>query len=224
MDKAVPVFEARQKCYRCYRPMSSCMCGHIRPVKTQTKFVILMHPKEFRKVKNGTGHLTHLSLENSELYIGIDFSGHKEVNGLIEDPSNSCYLLYPSKKSILLNDHDFSAEKKNRVFFILDATWDCSKKMLRLSRNLQALRAVSFEHTRKSQFEIKTQPKEHFLSTIESTLSVLELLNANANERIDQAGLESFLNPFKAMIAYQQSCISPAGGSFKNAVRFKKRT
>ena len=40
------------------------MCEHAYPVDTKTKFVILMHPKEFKKIKNGTGHLTHYYLQS----------------------------------------------------------------------------------------------------------------------------------------------------------------
>ena len=198
------------------------MCPYVRPVETETKFVILMHPKEFRKIKNGTGHLTHLSLPNSELFIGIDFTKHKQVNALIDDIKNSCYLLYPSKKSILLNDNDISEDGKNRVIFILDATWDCSRKMLRLSKNLQALEHISFRHTKRSQYEIKKQPQDHCLSTIESTLCVLELLNAKKGEVIAPEKLETFLHPFKMMIAYQKGRIDKTGSSYGNCVRFKK--
>ena len=198
------------------------MCSHVRPIKTETKFVILMHPKEFKKIKNGTGHLTHLSLENSELYIDTEFSEHQWVNELIDDPENNCYLLYPSQKSILLNENSISEEEKNSVIFILDATWDISKNMLRDSKNLQALPHISFKHTKTSQFEIKTQPQDYCLSTIESTLCVLELLHANRSESIDEKKLDTFLNPFKIMIKYQQSCIDNTGNSFKNSVRFKK--
>jgi len=200
------------------------MCSYVRPIKTETKFVILMHPKEFKKIKNGTGHLTHLSLENSELHIGIDFSGHKRVNELINNSKNSCYLLYPSKKSILLNDNSINDAEKNRVIFLLDATWDISKKMLRDSKNLQALEHLSFEHTKTSQFEIKTQPADYCLSTIESTLCVLELLSANKSEIIEEKKLDVFLSPFKAMIKYQQRCINNKGESNKNLVRFKKHS
>jgi DTW domain-containing protein YfiP len=38
-----------------------------------------MHPKEFKKTKNGTGHFTHLSLPNSELFMGIDFSDNDRI-------------------------------------------------------------------------------------------------------------------------------------------------
>lgn len=199
------------------------MCSHVRPVSTRTKFVILMHPKEFKKIKNGTGHLTHLSLKNSELHIDVDFSGHRRINELIDDPSSECYLLYPSKKSILLNANSIVHEPKRTVIFILDATWDISKSMLRKSTNLQRLPHISFEHTKTSQFAIKTQPAAYCLSTIESTLCVLELLEASGDESIGEEGLAAFLDPFKKMIKYQQSFLNDPSSDSPSTVRFKRR-
>lgn len=77
------------------------MCGHVHTINTKTKFVVLMHPKEFKKVKNGTGHLTHLSLENSELFVGVDFTNHRRINEIIK--SYDSYVLYPSKDSLNLS-------------------------------------------------------------------------------------------------------------------------
>ena len=64
------------------------MCEYIRPITTQTKFIVLMHPKEFKKTKNGTGHFTHLSLPNSELFMGIDFSDNDRINEIISTLPN----------------------------------------------------------------------------------------------------------------------------------------
>ena len=196
-------FENREICYKCYRPKSSCICEFIvDPIKTQTKFVILMHPKEFRKTKNGTGHMTNNSLQNCELYIGIDFTNHKRVNELLNDKNYEPYVLYPDINSIKLNTQKLPSEKKSLVF-IIDSTWPCSKKMLRLSTNLQNLKKISFEHDKSSQFKIKTQPNQYCLSTIESTLCVLEQLNFQNTETIPSKSLENFLIPFEKMVNYQ---------------------
>lgn len=196
-------FENREICYKCYRPKSSCICEFIvDPIKTQTKFVILMHPKEFRKTKNGTGHMTNNSLQNCELHIGIDFTNHKRVNELLNDKNYEPYVLYPDINSIKLNTQKLPSEKKSLVF-IIDSTWPCSKKMLRLSTNLQNLKKISFEHDKSSQFKIKTQPNQYCLSTIESTLCVLEQLNFQNTEIIPSKSLENFLIPFEKMVDYQ---------------------
>lgn len=222
-SKRNEVEEARAKCYRCYRPKSSCMCDHVKPIATRTKFVILMHPKEFQKVKNGTGHLTHLSLPNSELYIGVDFRDHQRVNELLDDSSKLCYVLYPGETSHNLNEKGIEAEGRELVIFVIDATWSTAEKLLKVSTNLQALPKLSFTHTKSSAFTIKEQPEAYCLSTIESTLSILELLHEHKMETIGQEGFAHFLDPFKAMIAYQIGCISASKSRHKNAVRFKRR-
>jgi DTW domain-containing protein YfiP len=164
-----------------------------------------MHPKEFRKTKNGTGHMTNNSLENCELFVGIDFSDHKRVNELLDDKTYEPYILYPDINSIKLNTQKLPNEKKSLIF-IIDSTWPCSKKILRLSKNLHNLKKVSFEHDKSSQFKIKTQPNQYCLSTIESTLCVLEQLNNQKVENISKKSLENFLKPFELMVEYQVQC------------------
>lgn len=210
-------FISRETCYKCYRPKTSCICKYtVNPIETNTKFVILMHPKEFKKTKNGTGHITNISLSNCELYVGIDFSNHKRVNELIENENYDSYVLYPGEDSIKLNKESIETSKKSLIF-IIDSTWPCSKKMLRLSKNLQKLKKVSFEHDKSSQFKIKTQPNQYCLSTIESTLCVIEQLNKHNIENIEQKKLDSFLEPFNKMVDYQVKCILEE----KKEVRYK---
>ena len=174
-----------------------------------------MHPKEFRKTKNGTGHMTNNSLENCELHVGIDFSNHKRVNELLNDKNYEAYVLYPDTNSIKLHTQKLPSEKK-ALIFIIDSTWPCSKKMLRLSKNLQNLKKVSFEHDKSSQFKIKTQPNQYCLSTIESTLCLLEQLNNQNIEDISKSSLEQFLKPFEEMVEYQVKCAID-----ENNIRFK---
>lgn len=211
----------REICYSCYRPKSSCICNHIiTPIQTNTKFVILMHPKEYRKTKNGTGHMTNNSLDNCELYVGIDFTNHQRVNELLNTQEYEPYVLYPDENSIKLNTQKLTNDKKPLIF-IIDSTWPCSKKILRVSKNLQNLRKISFEHSKSSQFKIKTQPNQYCLSTIESTLCILELLNHQNIENISNISLNNFLNPFEKMVDYQVSCASTLG-EIRYKIPYKK--
>ena len=209
----------REKCYRCYRPKSSCMCGFCEKIETDTKFVILMHPKEFKKVKNNTGHFTHQSLSNSELFIGIDFSDNRRINEIIA--THESYILFPSQEALNLSNEQPKRTNKALAIFLIDSTWACTKKMFTQSTNLQKLRHMSFTTQKKSQYQIKVQPAENYLSTIESTLVVLELLNSWKIEKIDENELKGFLRPFEEMIAYQKNLIA---NPQSHAVRFKKHT
>jgi DTW domain-containing protein YfiP len=197
------------------------MCGHINSFDTNTKFVILMHPKEFKKVKNNSGFFTHQTLENSELFVGIDFSQNRRINEIIQ--THQSYILYPSPHAINLseeNPHAKNPHAKNIAIFLIDSTWVCSKKMFNESNNLKQLKHLSFETDRESEYQIKEQPKSNYLSTIESTHEVLTLLNYWHVENIKEKNLSTFLNPFFKMIEYQKKLIE---NPLSNAVRFKRR-
>ena len=204
----VEIKDPRIKCYKCMRPSSSCICKHLNPIHTKTRFIILMHPKEFKKEKNGTGHMTKLQLENSEIIVGVDFTNNTRVNEILIKEKSCSFLLYPGKDnfnlSIRKSSEIISFMGNNPHIFILDGTWPCARKILKLSKNLQKLKRVSFDSKIKSKFIIKQQPASLCLSTIESVYTVLNLLKEGEVEQCDTKG---FLIPFEKMIEYQVECI-----------------
>ena len=180
-----------------------------------------MHPKEFKKVKNNTGFLTKQSLSNCELFVGIDFSNHTRINEIIA--SHKSFILFPSQGALNLsqtNPQDGEASK-NLAIFLIDSTWACTKKIFTQSTNLQQLHHMSFETSRTSKYEIKVQPQSAYLSTIESTHVVLELLNKWKIEDINPQNLDDFLNPFLKMIEYQKELIA---NPKSHAVRFRRKS
>jgi len=177
-----------------------------------------MHPKEFKKVKNNTGYFTHNSLNNSELFVGIDFGKHKRVNEIIKEYES--YILFPSKEALNLTTDKPKPRGKKMAIFLIDATWACAKKIFMESENLQELQHMSFNPTKASAYEIKKQPQPNYLSTIESAYEVLQLLQKHGIESYTQEHLSGFLEPFHQMIAYQKSLIKNSKG---NAVYFKRR-
>lgn len=212
----------REKCFQCMRPEDFCLCSSLNSINTKTRFVILMHPMEFKKEKIGTGRLTHLQLKNSEIVVEVDFTNNKRVNDFIQDQNNICYVLYPGTESLNISK-DCSELKKNEektnVIFLIDATWPCAKKMYKLSKNLHKLASLSFENDSLSKFKIKQQPHPLCLSTIESTLKVLEILKLN---KIESCDTQDFLKPFERMIELQINCIeNPPGHSYRKGISKK---
>ena len=200
----IEIKNTRTQCYKCMRPSSTCICNLISPIQTKTRFIILMHPKEFKKEKNGTGHMTNLQLENSEIIVGVDFTNNHRVNEILSKENNCSFLLYPGKNSFNLSTRKRTETASflgsNPHIFLLDGTWPCVRKMLKLSKNLQRLKRVSFDNTIKSKFIIKQQPASLCLSTIESVYTVLNLLKQGG---LEQCKTKDFLIPFEKMIEYQ---------------------
>jgi len=190
------------------RPSSTCICAHTNPLKTETQFIILMHPKEYKKEKNGTGYMTKLQLDNSEIIVGVDFTNNARVNEILNDEKSNSFLLYPGKESFNLSERSYEATQslfsKTPQLFLIDGTWPCARKMLKLSKNLQELKRVSFDNTIQSKFIIKQQPDSLCLSTIESVYTVINLLKQADLEHCDT---KNFLLPFEKMIEFQVKCI-----------------
>ncbi len=178
-----------ERCYRCFWPKRLCWCGSIRPMATRTKIVILIHPKEWKEQRTGTGRLTHLCLADSELIMGIGFDAHARVQELINDPANFPMLLYPGPTARALPGGLQAEELGGRrlVVFVLDGTWACARKMLRVSPSLQRLPRLMFPPAAQSKFVIKQQPVEGCLCTLEATHELLLAL--------ESAGLERYPDP-----------------------------
>ena len=182
---------SRETCYRCFWPKTLCWCGSIEPMPTRTRFVFLMHPKEFKREKAATGRLTHLCLSESEIHMGIGFDEHEAVQALIRDPQFYPVLVYPGNDAVNLSqtaiDPTALGGGRRLLVFLLDSTWSGSKKMLRLSPSLQRLPRVMFTPTSLSRFVIKQQPYDWCLSTLEATHELLLVL--------ERAGLDTYTRP-----------------------------
>jgi len=199
-DRLLELPGCRPWCRRCHRPAVTCVCDQITAVRVRTKFVFLMHPKEAKKTKNGSGRLAHLALPGSELLVGVDFTRHDRVVELLADPAFACRLLYPEPPGrapgpVAPRDGDATP-----VLFVIDATWACAKKIVRVSTNLHDLARLSLDIERPSEFHIKHQPHPSCLATIEAVDRALHTLAAAGLERYEPAESERLLRPFHAMV------------------------
>lgn len=195
-------------------------------METSTRFVFLMHPKEYKEEKAGTGRLTQLCLPNSELHMGIGFDRDESVQALLADPRNYCVLLYPGREALNLSEAGSMApgaenadgspphaalhglrsllQQRRLVVFLLDATWSLARKMLRLSPSLQRLPRIMFTPTAPSRYIIKQQPQAGCLSTLEA---VHELLLVLEKQQLDRYPLPAqLLEIFDRLQRFQMEC------------------
>ena len=190
----------RETCLKCRRPVDSCLCPAEPPMKVLTKIVLLMHPKEARRERCGTGRLSCLHIAEAEIITGVDFDSHPHVRRLIEDPENYPVLLYPGRESIDLSTLEGAAflgsETKGRriVAFLVDATWSCSRTVLKQNPRLMTLPKLMFTPKVLSRWIIKRQPGPLCLSTIET---VHELLCA-----LENIGLEHYPDKARLLEAF----------------------
>jgi DTW domain-containing protein YfiP len=159
----------RTICARCLRPQSMCYCRELVTIRSNLRFVILQHPLERRKTI-GTARLAHLLLEDSILISDVDFSSNKTVE-----------LSYPGKR---------------RTIFVIDGTWSCATKIMRLNPALGALPRICLRAQEKSEYSIRRQPRPDCLSTIEAIQRVIQILDPAVES-------QNLLTLFRKMVARQ---------------------
>jgi DTW domain-containing protein YfiP len=195
----------RPFCYRCRRPALTCVCAAITPIATRTHLVFLTHPKEYRKVRVGTGRLAHLSLERSEILVGIEFDQHPRVRALLGDASTDCRLVYPGPNGDNLSRGEYRPPPGSQpVFFLIDGTWAGAKSILRRSRLVRALPRVGFDVATPSAFSIKRQPRPECLCTLEAAHRCLTLLAEHGHEQIDASAGHRLLAPLRRLMEIQR--------------------
>ncbi len=144
-------------------------------------------------MKVGTARMAHLSLPNSVLRVGVDFSGDAVVRAELGDLAQA-YVLFPKPGARDIRElRDVPAVK----LVVLDGTWREARKLLKRNPFLQRLPAVAFTPTQPSDYRIRKQPAAHCLSTIEALAEALSL--------IEPEGLacDPLLAPFRAMVERQ---------------------
>ncbi len=186
-------FVPREMCMRCLRPRSVCYCDHLPSLETKNRVVLLQHPRE-EGMPIGTAHMAHLSLQNSELHVGIQFEHSKDLERALSDPARPAALLYPGKDAINVLE---SPPDHPVTLVVVDGTWSQAKKLVRLNPFLAKLPRYAFAAPKPSEYRIRREPLEEYVSTIEALVLVLGAL-----ER-DPEKFQVLLRPFRAMIDKQ---------------------
>ena len=82
------IVTSRESCLRCRRPKAACLCPTLPPMETASRVVLLMHPKEYKRQKTGTGRLACINLAKAEKI--LDEEGKKTEN---DQPSKGGAIL-----------------------------------------------------------------------------------------------------------------------------------
>ncbi len=190
-------------CLNCRRRNLTCVCQNLVPFETLSRFVILMHPKEFKKETVGTGRFSHLILKNSKVIVDVGFDENKEFQTLLSDSSYESYLLYPGDHALNLSESQTGAlSLKPKQLFVIDGTWPCAKKMMKLTTSLHQIPRLSFSSTRVSEFKVKQQPLPGCLSTVESLHQIILEFNRLGLETTEGAE-ENLMDVFRKSVDRQ---------------------
>lgn len=182
----------RVVCPRCRRPPVVCYCAHVSLLPTRTRVLLLQHTRE-RRVGVATARMAHLSLPNSVLRVGVDFSGDRVVRAALAEVPRP-HLLFPGPGARDVAEVDRASVS---TLVLLDGTWWHARKLLKLNPGLATLPRLAFAPYQPSDYRIRRQPAPFCVSTIEALAHVLEVLEPGG-------GFAKLLDPFRAMVELQE--------------------
>jgi DTW domain-containing protein len=201
--------EPRVVCPACRRPASVCYCRHVTKVPTRTRVVVLQHPRE-RDMPIGTARMATLCLPNAELHEGVVWDDAK-LERLLSDPSDPDrrpVLLYPGEGAI---DVMTDPPRGPVTLVVVDGTWWQARKVVRANPRLLALPRYAFTPPNPSEYRIRKEPAETYVSTIEALVHVLGALEEPGNH--GGGALSLLLDPFRAMIDTQIAHVKAQNGA-----------
>lgn len=166
----IAAIQWRPYCYRCWRARILCLCRHVEVVHNRVEVLFLQHPNE-RKMPVNTARLAHLSLAKSRLVHGVSFQPDDAVIRDLLARREKVGILFPSPKAKELRDCPDDLE----TLVVLDGTWREAKKMLHLSPVLHELPHYAFVPDAPSNYRIRKEPDEDFISSIEATVAALRI-------------------------------------------------
>lgn len=206
----------RAVCLRCRRPEVVCYCRHVTEVPTRTRVVILQHPRE-RDVPINTARIANLCLPSSELHVGVSFAGTRMLDALLADTERPPVLLYPGPGAIDIEAHPPEGPV---TLVVVDGTWWQARKVVQRNPALAALPRYAFRPPAPSDYRIRKEPREEYVSTLEAIVHVLGVLEGGTSP------VERLLTPFRAMvdaqIAYASSSSArPRHAAYRERVRLR---
>jgi len=182
-------FFPRPTCAACGRPEVVCYCRFVTRLATKTRVLILQHPRE-EKVPINTARIAALCLENAELHVGVKW---RDLQALA-DPERPAALLYPGPGAI---DVSVSPPKGPITLVVVDGTWWQAKKLVRENPELAALPRYAFQPQAPSNYRIRKEPQNDYVSTVEALVHVLSVLEDEPEKFL------AMLEPFRAMVDAQ---------------------
>lgn len=196
-DEGASFPTARALCPSCRRPPRVCYCAALSKLVTKTKVVILQHPRE-RDMPIGTARMASLCLEGSSLHVGVRWDGDATLAALLADPARPPILLYPAEgaKDILTEPPEGPV-----TLVVVDGTWSQAKNVVRDNAILRGLPRYAFTAPAPSQYRIRREPRDEYVSTIEALMYVLGALEGDAHG--EDSRFRALLAPLNAMVDAQ---------------------
>jgi len=169
-----------------------CLCGELTPIHNGVGVHVLQHPRE-RRHALGTARLLRIGLVDVHVHV-LALTGKSAVSAPVSLPEGAG-LLYPSPDARELATLDQGDQPPHLV--VIDGTWTQAHRLFRDNPWISALPRYRLPEGEGSRYRIRTEPRLECLSTVESVVEALRVLQP------DLRGTGMLISAFEAMIDAQ---------------------
>lgn len=200
---------SRAFCYQCHRAKVACLCDRIDKQHNQVKIVVLQHPDETSQAK-GSAIIAELGLQQYTCWVGENFTEHQQLTQLIRNQASTTAILFPSDQAVKLQAGEPVDVQGIDTLLVIDATWRKARKIWQINPQLHQLQCLRLSPEIPSQYRIRKIPGDAYLSTVESIVEALRLLENRPQSyqplldlfaqmidfQIEQMGMEIFIHHY----------------------------
>lgn len=187
-----PATTPRPHCYRCDKPLATCICTKVERLANNTGVTIVQHPRE-RRHPLGTARLAELGLRDVRVLVDVE-GRYRGPIAPTTFPEKTA-VLYPGAQARPLPDP--ASEEAPTHLVVIDGTWHQAKTLYRDMTWLHEFPHYVLSPDAPSRYRIRREPKHDYISTLEALLLALQHLEPSL------AGVEHLLGAFDAMIDLQ---------------------
>ena len=152
----------RQRCTRCLRPLTHCLCNLIPSLPSRTKVLVVQHPDETKHALN-TARFVALGLQNAQLVIAETVGN---IEQYLQQPGYRACVLFPGEQAQELTA--YQADELPLLLIVPDGTWRKARKILYCNPLLAALPRVTLPAGLNSRYRLRKAPSDEALATVEA--------------------------------------------------------
>lgn len=187
----------RQRCQRCLRPDTHCLCSLIPSLPSRTRVLVLQHPDETQHALN-TARFVALGLQNSQWVVAEVVDNLEQY---VQQPGYRACLLFPGEQAQELVA--YQAQEQPLLLVVPDGTWRKARKILHSNPVLATLPRVTLPAGLKSRYRLRKAPTAEALATVEAVYYALDILEPELD-------FSALLQPFEALIEGQIQAMGAA--------------
>jgi DTW domain-containing protein YfiP len=175
------------RCAWCGLPLALCLCDELPRLRTRTRVVLIMHHVEQRRTTN-TGRLAIRSLTQGQI----------RVRGLLDGPPRDPLpdgrklLLFPREDAEILTPEHGASEPV--VLIVPDGNWNQAQRMARRDVDAQGATHVTLPPGAPSRYQLRRNPRDGTLSTLEAIARALAILEGPGIEEPLLALFDAFVS------------------------------